>query len=264
MKKRIAMLLTMLIFFASSTTCFAKTITTQGDTDTGNVYVKYVESISDVYKSATENGKARVTTTEGTIIEVSGIQNDGLRLVVLPVLSTDTEAWSWIAGSMNNYGTNICPLDIYFEDEIGNQVPINTEVAITVTLSKEYTNPVVYNLKTDGTVTALENNSPNGNTLTFKTDYSGYYVVAEKLSASSHTDTTNTTDSKDSTNPTDPTDTVNSTFITNPSDSRNNTDDDTPQTGDNSNIVLWVAVLLSSAGILCVNVKGNGKRQQKA
>ena len=71
-------------------------------------------------------------------------------------------------------------------------------------------NPVVYSLKSDGSMELLSADVKNG-TITFTTDGSPYYVLGEKDSGSTPS---------------------------NPGDS--------PQTGDNSHMALWIALLAAS------------------
>ena len=107
------------------------------------------------------------------------------------------------------------PLHIYFIDASGN-IKAADGVTVTIKLPKKLTDPAAYSLTGVGNASGLTVSMENGS-LTFTTDGSPFYVLGEKNSGG--------------TNPIDP--------------------DCPSQTGDNSLLLLWVALLgISAAGIV--------------
>ena len=122
---------------------------------------------------------------------------------------------------------------IYYIDDTGNMTNAD---GISVSMKPENTlqNPVVYSLKSDGSMELLSADVKNG-MITFTTDGSPYYVLGEK-------DSGGTPPAGET--PSDP--------------------DKSPQTGDNSHMALWIALLfVSGAGVIGTTVYGKKKRSAK-
>ena len=154
-----------------------------------------------------ENGKGSATLPDGTEIEISNANKTQGQLVIDPI--TEKEALDWISSVTDGKVKAPQPFHIYYLDDNGNL--INAD-GISVTMKPEtaLTNPVVYSLKPGGSMALLSADVKNG-TITFTTDGSPYYVLGEKDSGGT---------------PSDP--------------------DDSPQTGDNSHIALWIALFAAS------------------
>lgn len=177
------------------------------------VYVKYVDNTVWNTVPTDEDGDGSATLPDGTEVGISNADKTKGRLVIDPI--TDKEALDWVNSVTDGKVKAPQPFHIYYLDNNGNL--INAD-GISVSMKPENTlqSPVVYSLKTDGSMELLSADVKNG-TITFTTDGSPYYVLGEKDSGS--TPPTGET-------PSDP--------------------DKSPQTGDNSHMALWVALLAVS------------------
>lgn len=135
---------------------------------------------TDTITAPAAGGQATAELEQGTTLTVTGLpEQDGLTLVIYPIPAGDTQAWSWFAGCMAPYGTKLYPLDIYFEDSDGNRVELSVTITITIETLRDYTDPIVCYVATDGTVEVLDSHT-EGNTITFTTTHNSYYVLAER------------------------------------------------------------------------------------
>ena len=190
-------------------TAFAAEANLNTDTEPKDigVYVKYVDNTVWNTVPTDEDGEGSATLPNGTEIEISDADKTKGQLVIDPI--TDKEALDWINSVTDGKVKAPQAYHIYYLDNNGNL--INAD-GISVSMKPENTlqNPVVYSLKSDGSMELLSADVKNG-TITFTTDGSPYYVLGEKASGGT---------------PSDP--------------------GDSPQTGDNSHMTLWIALLAAS------------------
>lgn len=149
----------------------------------GEVIARYLKQ-EDTIQAPAQGGKAEAELEPGTTIAAEGIPQDqgSLTLVVYPIPAGHDDAWDWFAQCMAPYGTNLYPLDIYFEDEAGNRVELDTAVTITLQTLRDYTDPILCHVASDGTVELLDSRV-EGDTITFTITRGGYYVLAEKAAS---------------------------------------------------------------------------------
>lgn len=190
---------------------------------------------TDTITAPAAGGQATAELEQGTTLTVTGLpEQDGLTLVIYPIPAGDTQAWSWFAGCMAPYGTKLYPLDIYFEDSDGNRVELSVTITITIETLRDYTDPIVCYVATDGTVEVLDSHT-EGNTITFTTTHNSYYVLAERAA--------------------EPTPTPSPTPAPTPTQVPSGEPTPVPtaapatisQTGDESHPALWLALLAVSA-----------------
>ena len=209
----------MMIAMSASVNAFAAESNLDGEnrqTDIG-VYARYIDNTQWNTVPMDDNGRGTTTLPDGTEITVSGALKPGWQLVIDPITETDAE--NWISGILDGKAKDLAPFHIYFIDGNGNP-KTSDGVTVTVKLLKKLTNPVAYSLASEGKISGLTVTAKDG-FLTFTTDGSPFYVLGEKNSGG--------------TNPIDP--------------------DCPSQTGDNSLLLLWVALLgISAAGIVSVTV----------
>ena len=190
-------------------TAFAAEANLNTDTEQKDigVYVKYVDNTVWNTVPTDEDGDGTATLPDGTEIEISNADKTKGQLVIDPI--TDKEALDWINSVTDGKVKTPQAFHIYYLDNNGNM--INAK-GISVSMKPENTlqNPVAYSLKSDGSMELLSADVKNG-TITFTTDGSPYYVLGEKASGGT---------------PSDP--------------------GDSPQTGDNSHMTLWIALLAVS------------------
>lgn len=230
MMKRIGAVCTaLLLCLFMSLPCFAETPAESGETETVDVYARYIRD-SDTHTAPVENGEASVPLADGTRVTVKGVTGNGLWLVVYPIPKTDEEAWGWFEGCMADYGTNIYPMDIYFIDQDGNRVEISRTVTVTVETVRDYADPIVCCLSAEGKATVMDR-SMDGNRITFQTDHNSYYVLAEKKADSGSQNSGGTDDSTGS-------------------EANDVAGGINPKTGDAFNIWLWGTVMCGSMIIL--------------
>ncbi|MBR2320327.1 MAG: LPXTG cell wall anchor domain-containing protein [Clostridia bacterium] len=203
MRKMISLFLSLLLLLSQSVTAFAIEEEKQAD-----VYARAVRTTLGVYLADIDDGTAEVTTEDDITIIVTDIPEGAVRLMVVPVPKTEREAWVWITACLKDAGTPIHTFDIYFKDADGNRISANGE-KVTIDCPHCSGIPKVCSLTTSGAVRVL-NDSAQGATVTFTTDGSTYYVIADKA----------------------------------PSDHPG--DSDIPQTGDNSHLAFWSGILVLS------------------
>lgn len=220
MRKTIALFLSLFLLLSQSVAAFAIEEEKQAD-----VYARAVRTTVGVYPSDIDDDTAEVTTEDDITIIVTDIPEGAVRLMVVPVPKTEREAWAWITDCLEDTGTPIHTFDIYFEDAAGNRINADGAV-VTIHCPHCSGTPKVCSLTTGGTVRVL-NDSAQGASVTFTTDGSTYYVIADKAPAD------------------------------HPGDS------DIPQTGDNSHLALWSGLQISSALILFLLIWKRRKKEER-
>lgn len=190
-------------------TAFAAEANLNTDTEQKDigVYVKYVDNTVWNTVPTDEDGDGTATLPDGTEIEISNADKTKGQLVIDPI--TDKEALDWINSVTDGKVKTPQAFHIYYLDNNGNLINADG-VSVSMKPGNTLQNPVVYSLKSDGSMELLSADVKNG-MITFTTDGSPYYVLGEKDGGGT---------------PSDP--------------------GDSPQTGDNSHIALWIALLAAS------------------
>lgn len=88
---------------------------------------------------------------------------------------------------MKDMGTNILPIDIYFENEDGEKFDPKTSMTIKITLPGGYENPIICYLPKSGIPEMLKSSVSDGR-ISFETNHDRYYVLAEKVKNSGAAD----------------------------------------------------------------------------
>lgn len=233
MKKIVMVLLsfTLLLFFGL--TVFAA----ENEPAEIDVYARYVSAGDGEYTAEIISAAANITMEDGTVISVSGAPERAVTLVVVPIPTSEKEAWEWFAECLKNTGTPVLAYDIYFLDSDGNCFNADGAV-ITMTAPSVDGTLIACSVNTDGIGEGLAS-AVNAGKITFTTNGSHYYVLAEKAGAAQ------TDDPEEPLTPENPS----TSEISNPTD--------TPKTGDNSNLLPWIILLtISGAGILFLLLPG--------
>lgn len=176
MKRISAFLLSILLVMSLSVTAFAAEDDTQID-----VYAKVVRNIEGEYAGEVKDDEASTVTDDGIVVSVTGAPDEAVALMVVPVPKTEAGAWEWITSCLNGTGTPIHTFDIYFLDQDGTRLNANGAV-VTINCPHCSGTPLVCSLTTSGAVRVLSD-SNQGAAVTFTTDGSTYYVIAEKASS---------------------------------------------------------------------------------
>lgn len=226
MKRILSFLLTVILTLFCSVTAFAAESNLDGEkrqTDIG-VYARYIDNKQWNTVPVDENGQGTTVLPGGIEITVSGALKPGWQLAIDPI--TEKDALDWIGGVLDGKAKDLLLLHIYFIDESGNTTAA-TGVTVTIKLPKKLTDPVAYSLTSAGKTAGLTITAKDVS-LTFTTDGSPYYVLGEKVNGETST----------------------------PSEPGNS-----PQTGDNNHMALWIALLfVSGAGVIGTTVYGKKKR----
>ena len=209
LKKVITTMSAAVLVLSCGMTAFAAEANLNTDTEQKDigVYVKYVDNTVWNTVPTDENGEGSTTLPDGTEVGISDADKTQGQLVIDPI--TDKEALDWINSVTDGKVKAPQAFHIYYLDDTGNMINANG-ISVSMKPGNTLQNPVVYSLKSDGSMELLSADVKNG-TITFTTDGSPYYVLGEKDSGSTPS---------------------------NPGDS--------PQTGDNSHMALWIALLAAS------------------
>ena len=211
MKKLALLIISIILFSLCAVPAVAAEYNEPGEQELG-LFAKAVYTLPDgCYSAEDDNGDSVVKLPDGTEITVTPKAADpSLRLVIYPITEKDTQVYQWFSNHTANLGTNPLFYDIYFIDEYGTRVDISTTATVTITLPKGYGIPKVAALSAAGAITQSDS-KVRDNIVFFTIEKSGYYVVAAT-----------------------------------PSDNSGAGTPVSPQTGDNSNMRLWIILLLVS------------------
>lgn len=207
MKKGFTLFLALCLLLSQSITAFAVEEDKQAD-----VIAKAVRTFVGVYPAEIDDDTAKVITDDGITITVTDVPDGAVRLMVVPVPRSEKEAWKWITACLEDTGTPVHTFDISFEDQDGNRITANG-ATVTIDCTHCTGTPKICSLSTGGKVRVL-NDSAQGASVTFTTDGSTYYIIADNTPAD------------------------------HPGDS------DIPKTGDNNSIALWSGLLPVSLSAL--------------
>ena len=177
-KKVITAMSAAVLVFSCGMTAFAAeaNLNTDGGQKDIGVYVKYVDNTVWNTVPTDENGEGSATLPDGTEVGISDADKNQGQLVIDPI--TDKEALDWINSVTDGKVKAPQAYHIYYLENNGNMTNAD---GISVSMKPENTlqNPVVYSLKSDGSMELLSADVKNG-TITFTTDGSPYYVLGEK------------------------------------------------------------------------------------
>lgn len=230
MKRIMTWLLTMIVILSASVTAFAAEPDDETQpTSNVDVYAKYVNNTEWNVVPVDASGNGSTTLSDGTQINVSGATQSGWQLAIDPI--TEKEAVDWIGGVLDGKAKDLSPLHIYFINASGN-IKAADGVTVTIKLPKKLTDPAAYSLTGEGNASGLTVSMEDGS-LTFTTDGSPYYVLGEKVSGG-----------------------------TPPTDETTSDTGDSPQTGDSSNMWLWVALTLVAVAVLTAALDYRIKRKR--
>ena len=230
MKRIMTWLLTMIVILSASVTAFAAEQDDETQpTSNVDVYAKYVNNTEWNVVPVDAIGNGSTTLSDGTQINVSSATQSGWQLAIDPI--TEKEAVDWIGGVLDGKAKDLSPLHIYFINASGN-IKAADGVTVTIKLPKKLTDPAAYSLTGEGNASGLTVSMEDGS-LTFTTDGSPYYVLGEKARGGTPSTDETTSDTGDS-----------------------------PQTGDSSNMWLWVALTLVAVAVLTAALDYRIKRKR--
>ena len=180
LKKVITTMSAAVLVLSCGMTAFAAEANLNTDTEQKDigVYVKYVDNTVWNTVPTDEDGDGTATLLDGTEIEISNADKTKGQLVIDPI--TDKEALDWINSVTDGKVKTPQAFQIYYLDNNGNLINADG-VSVSMKPGNTLQNPVVYSLKSDGSMELLSADVKNG-MITFTTDGSPYYVLGEKES----------------------------------------------------------------------------------
>lgn len=252
MKKTLIALLALVLAFPCGSVCFAAESGLAPESKT--VFAEYVgdEQKTEVPVSDAEDGKITTEVSENIEVTVSNIPEGAVTLAIYYVPEdTESNAWNWIKSCFQGKGTPVHTFDVYFVNEDGTRIPANNTV-ITITCPGKFKNPIVCSLGTDGKIKELKTEVKTFDAkaraaepesifeLTFTTNGSSYYVIAEK--------TEQQEDKKGSADSSRSEDQKNGSSSA--VNGKDQTNEKKPGTGDSSFAGLWIT--LAAASAVCI------------
>ena len=175
--------------------------------------------------------------------------DNGLRVVIIPVTADEeAEAYAWMASVSSKMGKE--PAAYYLAFYRGS-TPVQPEGKVTVTMTAKDGYEKAKLCYMDGNANAKDvpYTTEQGNA-SFGMEQTGYYLFLKTEGSSQPTEPV---DPDDPSNPTEPID---------PDDPNRPTTPTAPQTGDNSNLWLWITLLLLS-GTLLVGTTVYGRKKME-
>lgn len=257
MKRTLIFLLALQLAFSCRTTCFAAgSNLAQKSKD---VFAQYIGGDGETETDVSGEKEITLEPSDGTQITVSNIPEGAVKLIVYSVpADTETEAWAWITNCLQGKGTPAYTFDIYFMDADGRRINADGTV-VTVICPSDLQNPIVCSLDTNGAVTELETvvgdqTRARGLMLTFTTNGSNYYIVAEKTTSSENDNKKDDVNQDDNDQKNEDKDDKVTTDSKNPVSAGTNVKEETgaqnAATGDESSVGLWITFAgISIAGI---------------
>ena len=178
LKKVITAMSAAMLVLSCGMTAFAAeaNLSTDAEQKDIGVYVKYVDNTVWNTVPTDEDGEGSATLPDGTEVGISDADKTKGQLVIDPI--TDKEALDWTAGVTDGKVKAPQAFHIYYLDNNGNLIYADG-VSVSMKPGDTLQNPVVYSLKSDGSMELLSADVKNG-TITFTTDGSPYYVLGEK------------------------------------------------------------------------------------
>ena len=178
LKKVITAMSAAVLVLSCGMTAFAAEANLNTDTEPKDigVYVKYVDNTVWNTVPTDEDGEGSATLPDGTEVGISNADKTKGQLVIDPI--TDKEALDWINSVTDGKVKTPQAFHIYYLDNNGNLINANG-ISVSMKPGNTLQNPVVYSLKSDGSMELLSADVKNG-MITFTTDGSPYYVLGEK------------------------------------------------------------------------------------
>lgn len=239
MRRTKAILLLLTIMFSLCLPCYAAEISVPEKENIVPIdaYARYI-SAGEWENIPVVNGNAEITIS-GYTVTVTNAPSNAAILRVIPIPSTETEAWNWFEECLGSDVTPLSIFDIYFEDAEGNRINADG-VRVTITCNMENAN--VYSVTTEGWTTNLNGCISNGQ-ISFTANGSHYYVLSEERSMS------------------EPSESECPTATDAPTQIDEDGEHGSPATSDNRNFGVWIIILiLSATGLLCPELSGRKKR----
>ena len=179
MKKAAVIIITVILSLFCSVPVFAAGNNLPEDKTVG-VFAKSVYTLPDGCYGAEKNNDGDYTADLPNGVKVTlkpSSASSSLHIVIVPITKEDKKAYQWISECTADLGNDFLFYDIYFTDEHGNRVDVNTSLAVSLALMQNFGTLKAAEISTNGNIMHLDSKS-NGNNISFTIQKGGYYAVA--------------------------------------------------------------------------------------
>lgn len=181
------------------------------------VYAKYHSSNIKLNTTIIENGKGTLTTQDGTsLIVYLQEQYNGYMLVVHVTTENDKDAFAWFKSRVSDDVVDFIPYEIYLINFEDKRVELPNNTLIQISASNR--SDFIIGLSYSGETSVINTNYKDGKLIFKSTEQSNYYFICSK------------------------------SVVT-------NVDAKSPQTGDTSNIHLWIVLFVISLILLIITTR---------
>lgn len=181
------------------------------------VYAKYHSSNIELNTTIIDNGKGTLTNQDGSLFVLNFEDKyNGYVLVIHPITEKDTEAFSWFKSCVPNSVEEFSSYDIYLLNDRKERVELPDNTSIQISASSR--DDFIMGLTYSGE-TFIITTTYKDSQLKFKSSERAHYYLRCRKSVNT------------------------------------NVDIDSPQTGDTSNIHLWIVLMFASLVMLIITSK---------
>ena len=183
MKKAAVIIITVILSVFCSVPVFAAGNNLPEEKTVG-VFAKSVYTLPDGCYGAEKNNDGEYIADLPNGIKMSlklKSADSSLRIVIVPITKQETQAYQWISGCTADLGNDFLYYDIYFADEHGNRVDVNTSLEVSLALMQNFGTLKAAEISSNGKIMHLDSKS-NGNNISFTIQKGGYYAVASSKS----------------------------------------------------------------------------------
>lgn len=183
MKKAAVIIITVILSVFCSVPVFAAGNNLPEEKTVG-VFAKSVYTLPDGCYSAEENNDGEYIADLPNGIKMSlklKSADSSLRIVIVPITKQETQAYQWISGCTADLGNDFLFYDIYFADEHGYRVDVNTSLEVSLALMQNFGTLKAAEISSNGKIMHLDSKS-NGNNISFTIQKGGFYAVASSKS----------------------------------------------------------------------------------
>ena len=179
MKKAAVIIITVILSLFCSVPVFAAGNNLPEDKTVG-VFAKSVYTLPDGCYGAEKNNDGDYTADLPNGVKITlkpSSASSSLHIGIVPITKEDKKAYQWISECTTDFGTDFLYYDIYFADEHGNRVDVNTAFEVSFDLMQNYGALKAAEISTNGKLMHL-NSKNSGNKISFTIQRGGYYAVA--------------------------------------------------------------------------------------
>lgn len=183
MKKAAVIIITVILSVFCSVSVFAAGNNLPEEKTVG-VFAKSVYTLPDGCYGAEKNNDGDYTADLPNGVKITLKPESAfssLHIVIVPITKEEKQAYKWISECTADLGNDFLFYDIYFADEHGNRVDVNTSLEVSLALMQNFGTLKAAEISSNGKIMHLDSKS-NGNNISFTIQKGGYYAVASSKS----------------------------------------------------------------------------------